>query len=143
MPEKAITLVEVLLVVVIIGILATLGIVNYTATKETALKREATSNLQLISAAEKIYKMEISNAYASCQCLCGGTAATCCDNSANGCNYLLKLNLVTQNWTYWVNAAGSGTGATFTATANRVSGPNAGETVTLNQDDQWGGSFTP
>lgn len=58
MHQKGITLVEILVVVVIVGIVASLGIFNYSGVKEDALKKEAFGNLKLIRAAERIYYLE-------------------------------------------------------------------------------------
>ena len=140
--KRAFTLLEVLVVVIIVGILASLGIINYTPVKERALEKEARSNLQLISAAEKIRRMESNdNTYVACQC----NDSVDCNNTTNGCNYLLKLSLVKNEWDYTVTTASSGgaTNNTFTATATRKRGVNQNETITLNQSDTWGGTFTP
>ena len=117
--KKSFTLLELVIVIVIIGILATLGLSQYYPLRERALSREATANLRLIRAAERIYRMESNNAaYGACQCSDGVT----CNSGAVipvGCNFLLKLSLNTQNWTYAVTATGSGSTAAFTATAGR------------------------
>ena len=140
---RSFTLLELVIVIIIVGILATLGIYPYISSRERALGREARANLQLIAAAERIWKMEsANNAYTACSCLCAGTAATCCNDAAVGCNILLRLNLNIQNWTYGVVAAGTGAAATFTATATRTAGTEINNTITLNQADAWAGSFT-
>lgn len=56
--KKGITLVEILIVVIIVGIVASLGIFNFSNVKEDALKKEAFGNLKLIRAAERIYYLE-------------------------------------------------------------------------------------
>gem|GEM_PF-296414 len=56
--KKSFTLIELIIVVVIIGILASMGLPGFNKTKERALDREARANLELIIAAEKIYRME-------------------------------------------------------------------------------------
>lgn len=56
---------EVLIIVIIIGILASLGIPNYRKTKEYALNKEAISNLKLIQAAEKGYYLDMNTYYPS------------------------------------------------------------------------------
>jgi prepilin-type N-terminal cleavage/methylation domain-containing protein len=55
---KSFTLIELVVVLVIIGVLATLGIAPYNMYRENALDREAEGNLALIIAAEKVYRME-------------------------------------------------------------------------------------
>lgn len=114
------TLLEILMVVVIIGILASLALPQFGKSKEHALGQEARASLKLIAAAERIYRMESSNnAYVSCSCL----SSDDCKNNVNGCNYLLKLSLTTNNWTYSATASGTGVNAVFTANAER-SGSN-------------------
>jgi len=58
--DKGFTLVELLIVVVIVGILAALGLPQFTKAREHAMGKEAIVNLKLIAAAEKIYRMEAS-----------------------------------------------------------------------------------
>ncbi len=119
--ERGFTLIELLVVIVIVAILAGLTFPQFSKTKEHAIGKEAKANLKLIGAAEKIYRIESANqAYFSCQCLCSGTGATCCDNTTDGCNYFLKLSLTPSNWTYWATATGGGASATCTASADRV-----------------------
>ena len=59
--ESGFTLLELLVVIIIIGILATLGITHYGGIKEQAIDREAIANLKLMQSAERIYRMEDSN----------------------------------------------------------------------------------
>lgn len=116
--HRAFTLLELLIVIGVIAIFAGISIPNFYKTKERALGKEATSNLKLIAAAERIYRMEsTNNRYCTCDCLCTGIGATCCDNTADGCNYLLKLMLSPANWTYQVTTTAA---PTFSATANRI-----------------------
>jgi len=98
---RGFTLIELILVVAVIITLAAIAIPNYSKSKNRAIEKEAISNLKLIVAAERIYKME-NNAYVDCTC----TDATTC--AATGCNYILKLMLNTTNWQYTV-ATASGT----------------------------------
>lgn len=113
--RNAYTLMEMVLVVCMIGILAAIGTTSYTKSKAKATAKEAISNLKLIAAAERIYKMENgTGVYIACNC---SSAANCIN--ATGCNTLLNLNLNTANWTYTVTlptassakaqATGSGT----------------------------------
>lgn len=63
MKEESVTFLELVIVIIIIGILATLGISQYYPARESALDREATANLKLIQAAERVYQMELSFYY--------------------------------------------------------------------------------
>lgn len=116
------TLLELIAVIVIIGVLATIAIPNYSIIRERSSCQEAVANLKLIAAAERIWRMENSDdVYRACECQCGGTAVNCCNNNPNGCNYQLRLSLNTRNWIYYVrNVAAPGNPPTFTATAERV-----------------------
>jgi len=96
------TLLELLVVIIIIGILSALGLAGFTKTKQNVLSKEAKSNIKLIAAAEKIYRMEdAGSSYGACS-----TAAIC--------NTMLKLDLNTTNWLYKVELNGGV--ATITAT---------------------------
>ena len=105
------TLMELLVVIIIIGVLATLGLTHYGAYKEKTLDREAQANLKLIKAAEKIYRMENTFYYPST----GSTAVV------SDINNYLKLQLTTTNWNYKINNA---TATTFTGKTQRVSDDN-------------------
>ena len=124
--ERGITLIEMLVVIIIIGILASLALPGFGRTKEHVLGKEAQANLKLIAAAEKIYRMESEDqAYVDCVCSCSGTdcSTNTCNNATGttkGCNYLLKLSLNPKNWTYSVTDAST---SVFNAYAQRVSGP--------------------
>lgn len=52
------TLLELIIVIVIIGVLSTLGLTHYASIREKALDKEAISNLKLIKAAARVYRME-------------------------------------------------------------------------------------
>lgn len=61
MGKKSFTLMELMIVVVILGVLATLSVTQYISARERALDREAEANLRLILAAERTYRMEDNN----------------------------------------------------------------------------------
>jgi prepilin-type N-terminal cleavage/methylation domain-containing protein len=52
------TLLELLVVLIIIGVLSTLGITHYGGIREQAMDKEAIANVMLIMSAERIYRME-------------------------------------------------------------------------------------
>jgi type II secretory pathway pseudopilin PulG len=84
---------ELIVVVIIIGILATLGYTHYGTYQEKTLDREAQANLLLILAAERIARLESNdNLYPGH----GG------NNTNTGINTLLKMTLPTTNpkWNY-------------------------------------------
>ena len=118
MKKEGFTLLELLIVIIIVGILATLAIIQYKPYKENTLDREAQANLNLIYAAERIYKFESNNnVYYS--------------NSANntnaGINSGLSLQLSTgastqpADWNYTLTTCTSGGNSRFTAQAQRNS----------------------
>ena len=108
--KKGFTLIELLVVIVIIGILAALALPGFGTTKERVLDREAKASLELIQAAEKIYKMEAGNYFTSSTV--GG---------AGGINETLKISLPTAgvlSWGYAVDTTEAT--ATRTTTDGRV-----------------------
>ena len=56
--KLGLTLIEMLIICIIIGILATFAMPGYFKSKEKALDKDAQANLRLIIAAEKILRME-------------------------------------------------------------------------------------
>jgi prepilin-type N-terminal cleavage/methylation domain-containing protein len=107
--RKGFTLIELIIVVVIIGILATFAMPQFATTKERTLDKDAQANLKLIQAAEKIYRMEMAAYYPD-----GGSTSVVADINDN-----LKLSLPASgtNWTYTVTATNP---ATANATATRT-----------------------
>ena len=123
---KGFTFLEILVVIIIIGILATFGISQYVPARERAFSREATANLRLIRAAERIYHMETDG-------YCTDTSVPACNN-VGAINTNLKLSLTPTNWAYAI----TGGAAIFTATADRVGAGgylNCQWSITLATDD--------
>ncbi|MFH0918013.1 MAG: prepilin-type N-terminal cleavage/methylation domain-containing protein [Candidatus Omnitrophota bacterium] len=111
------SLLEVMVVVIIIGILATFAIPHYAKTQENGLDNEAKANLVLIQAAENLYKSERNSFYP----VSGVEAVHAKLNS-----YLsVNLPLTGSKWDYSVRvtpAAGANP-AKACAQATRNSGP--------------------
>jgi prepilin-type N-terminal cleavage/methylation domain-containing protein len=119
--QRAFTLVELCVVLVIIGILGTMSIVHFMASQENALNKEVQSNLKLIAAGEKIYRMET------------GQYVTAADETA--INTALRLMLpvgAARKWSYTVTAAGGGT----TFVANGTRNDAGARKFTMNQTDE-------
>jgi len=125
--RKGFTLIELIVVVIIVGILATFAVPQYLKATERAKGAKAKNALSLISQAEKLYRAEND---------------TYIVTGVNNTNVILgsyvELNAVDAdtNWQYQVGAA---TANTFTVTGTRVGGAYAG-TLTLNQDGVWSGT---
>jgi type IV pilus assembly protein PilA len=67
--KKAFTLIEIIIVIVILGVVATLAIPRMTGTTEQATLSEAVSALESLHAAEKRYELEHPGTYAACAAL--------------------------------------------------------------------------
>ena len=121
MKKNAVTLMELIVVVIIIGILATLGTSQYFNFREKALDKEAQSNLRLIIAAEKIQHLETEayQAYATTALI-------------NTNLHLAIPNPANPAWNYSVTAPAAG-GAVATATRNVV---NNGRDWCMDNDDE-------
>ena len=129
--KKGFTLVELIVVVIVIGILATVAIPQYLKATERAKGGKARNAMGLIASAENLRRADL-DAYVACA---NGTLI------ANLGDYV-EMNAIAADadWDYAVVAAAT----TFTITATRAAGGgNAGERLTLTQAGVWGGNFTP
>lgn len=97
-----------MIVLVIIGVLCVVAVNQFSGSREAALEREATTNLKLIAAAEKIYRMEV-----------GGFVDS---SSAHYLNQNLSLMLPESNPSYTYRVSGA-TATNFKAVATRNGGP--------------------
>jgi len=119
---RGVTLIELIIVIVIIGILVTLGISQLFGPREQALSREALVNLKLIAAAEKIYRLE--------QTFYVPAANTGLTNQ----RLRLSLPVTNPNWNYKVSQADS---TSFTGKAQRVLKPNVVLCVNQTAEDPY------
>lgn len=115
----SLTLIELLVIIAVIGILATFAMPSYINAQRKAIDREAQTQLKLIQAAEGVYELE-TNSYGAC-------------GSNTACNTLLSIELPSGtadggNWDYSV-AVGAG----FTATANGTRGT---QNWSIDEDDE-------
>jgi prepilin-type N-terminal cleavage/methylation domain-containing protein len=100
--NKAFTLIELMVVVVILGVVAGFAIPNYTKSVERSHRKDAESNLRMIHAAQQMYAARNNDAYWT-----GGNVGTINSN--------LQLHIVPNGKTY----SCTGGGATFSCTAVR------------------------
>ncbi len=118
MGKKGFTLVEVLIVVIIIGILAAIGIPQFAASIEKAKGGEARAGLGHIQTGEKVYYAE--NEYYT------GTTGD------------LDITLSQRYWSFSISTPSS---TTYTATARRSGGSRSGQTITMDQDGTISGNW--
>ena len=118
MNRKGFTLVEVLIVVIIIGILASIGIPQFSASIEKAKGGEARAGLGHIQTGEKVYYAE--NEYYT---------------TTQGD---LDITLTQKYWTFSIATPSS---TTYTATATRSGGTLSGQTITMDQAGTVSGSW--
>ena len=130
--KKGFTLLELLIVIIVIGILATIAIPQYLATIERGQMGKARHAMGLLAQAEKMYRTE------------NASYLAVADGAANaGLGGFVELADVDADtdWTYVIGGVAAGT---FLVTATRVGGTNNGEFMTVNQDGIWvTAGFTP
>ena len=135
--KKALTIIELIVTIVIIGILAALALPRFTKTFEATRAREAVAALRQIRTGERIYRTNEEYYYPH--------FADHSDPEEDEAeiNLVLKLFLDTreENWKYKID---TGTADDFVATATRMSGTAAykNKTIVINQDGLDSGSST-
>ena len=133
--RKTFTLLELLIVVVVIAILVGFAFPSFLRSVERAKEAKAKHNMGLISSAEDLYRAE-NDTYVNAGDDPGSAGAGVTLN-----DYVELEDIATDDdWNYSVTNA---TGSTFLIHAQRADGYNAGEELTLNQNKEWGGDFSP
>lgn len=110
--RNAFTLIELIVTIVIVGILATLGISQYSVFREKGIIREAGVALRLIRAAQQIWRSEVGSYY-------GPDTNAGNFTGAGSANAALRLDLNETNWDYDITDAAANT---FEVTASRTAG---------------------
>jgi len=122
--KKGFTLIELIIVVIIIGVLATIAVPQYLKAVTKAKVAKAKHAMGLIAQGEKMYRGE------------NDTYITVVDggfNAALGTYVELTDIDADTDWNYDAN-----TGAdTYTITASKIAAPAAGATITLDNTGAW------
>jgi prepilin-type N-terminal cleavage/methylation domain-containing protein len=105
--QKAFTLTEIIVVVIILGIIATLGVRYYINTMEHAHQRDAIVNLTAIHSANQVYRARNGQYWPPAS-----------NQGVNAINTALKLNIIEDGMTYTCNTGGT-PGQTFACFADR------------------------
>jgi len=116
--HKGFTLVEVLIVVIIISILASIGIPQFAASIEKAKGAEARAGLGHIQTGEKIYYAE-KEYYTT--------------NLSD-----LDINLTQKYWSFVITTP---TSTSFTVTVTRLGGTHSGQTIIMDQKSTFSGNW--
>ncbi len=120
MGRKGFTLVEVLIVVIIIGILAAIGIPQFATSIEKAKGGEARAGLGHVQTAEKIYYAE---------------------NEAYTPNVTdLDISLTNRYWTFSIDTVNANS-SKYLATATRSGGTRDGQTITMDTNGTISGNW--
>ena len=130
--KKAVTLLELMVVITIIGILVAMSVPMFTRAIENTRAEEAVAALEQIRNAERIYRVEENDYW----------PAGSSENTIGSINTELRLALDTRpnrNWDYEITATASPD--TFLATAESQTGANRTETITIDQDGNFGGTW--
>jgi type IV pilus assembly protein PilE len=124
---------EVMIAIIITAVLAALAIPSYRNSVEQARSNEATTNLNIIHAGEKLYILDNPGQYkAAGLCTATGTPVPCAAINGN-----LTIDITAQFYTLNVT---TGVG-TYTATASRIGGSTKVYTITQTGAITSAGSF--
>lgn len=99
--SRSFTLTEMLVVIIIIGVLATLATNYYGTFREKSFDKEAQANLILVAAAEKIYRMENNQ----------DEYIGCVTTSEVNTNLKLSISAETSAWDYQVRLSADAGGS--------------------------------
>ncbi len=126
------TLIELIVVVIIVGLLASIALPQYAAFVERARATEAISAIGAVKTAEQTYRIET------------GSYIACADATAITTN--LGITLDVTNWTYATTIT-AGTQVVITATRTAAHGGTASQTIILTWNNtppqpatQWSGT---
>ncbi|MFA6217206.1 MAG: prepilin-type N-terminal cleavage/methylation domain-containing protein [Candidatus Omnitrophota bacterium] len=131
--KKGFTLIELIIVIIIIGVLATLAVPQYLKSTERAKAAKAKHAMGIIAQAEKMYRAD-NDTYIN---IAEGTA-----NTSPGLGDFSEIGDIDldPDWTYDITDADTDS---FTLIAVRVDGNNAGEQISLTEAGVWTDAFTP
>ena len=123
--KKGFTLLELLIVVVIIGVLATFAIPQFLKATERARYGKAQNTISLISQGVKMYYADTGDF----------------TNNIAAIDPYVEINAqqdADKDWNYSINGSAA---SSYTVEASRNGGSYGGNDVTLTQDNVWGGQF--
>jgi type II secretory pathway pseudopilin PulG len=130
MNNQALSLMEILAIIIVVGILAAIALPNFAPMRESVLDKESNASLKLIQAAQKIYNMENTFYYPCVTCASPG------DTAGINTNLRLSLPTVGQNWTYAAKG-GTTTGCGQATSTGNINTPT-GRTWRLSTNDSDG-----
>jgi len=105
--QKAFTILELTVVTIIVGVLATLAITHYSSQNERLIDKEAKAALKLMQTAQRIYLMDFGVYYPT-----GGSTV---ETDIANINQDLKVLLNEDKWDYTTYSGGSQGAGTSTA----------------------------